>query len=698
MNPTRPSPSWWDNNNNSLFSVQPAISTNGTLTFTPAANANGTATVTVYAQDNGGTANGGVDTSAAQTFAITITPVNQPPTLNAISNLTTNENSGLQTVNLSGITAGPTNESSQTLTITATSSNPSLVPNPTVNYTSPNATGTLTFTPVTNAFGAATVTVIVHDNGGTANGGVDSVTNTFTVTINFVNQPPGFTTGANQTVLENAGAQSVSIWATGISAGPPNESNQTVTFHVSNNSSSLFSVPPAISSSGTLTYTPAANANGNATVTVYLQDNGGTANGGHDTSATNTFTITVTPVNHPPTLNPISNLTISEAAGLQTVNLSGITAGPTNESSQTLTVTAMSGNPSLIPDPTMNYTNPNPAGTLTFTSVTNVLGTATITVVVQDNGGTANGGVDSVTNTFTVTVLALTNIWSPGGTFTVNVSDATGPAGTGYTQTNYTGYLDVQAASTNPFTIQLGSLNGGSAGPAADFNNNSNYVWTIATTTRGVLEFDPAKFIVDTSAFTNDLAGGTFSVITNGNAVDLVFTPNHAPVALPIFLDRAWGTVMRIPISTVLTNYTSDPDGDPTALLGLGASTNGTPITTNASYIFFTPTNNLSESFTFTVCDVRSYRPGDTVRTATNWITISVTNAIGSVVSVASSGGAIVLQFAGVPGYAYDVERTTNFDSSWTVVLTTNAPPHGLWIYTDSNPPQPAAFYRLQQH
>ena len=128
-----------------------------------------------------------------------------------------------------------------------------------------------------------------------------------------------------------------------------------MTFHVSNNDSGLFSVQPAISSSGTLTYTPATNANGSATVTVYLQDNGGTANGGHDTSATNTFTINVTPVNQPPTLNAISDLTISEAAGLQTVNLSGITAGPANESGQTLTVTATSGNPSLIPDPTVNY-------------------------------------------------------------------------------------------------------------------------------------------------------------------------------------------------------------------------------------------------------------------------------------------------------------------------------------------------------
>jgi hypothetical protein len=45
------------------------------LSYTPAANGGGTATITVNLRDNGGTANGGVDTSAAQTFNITITPV-----------------------------------------------------------------------------------------------------------------------------------------------------------------------------------------------------------------------------------------------------------------------------------------------------------------------------------------------------------------------------------------------------------------------------------------------------------------------------------------------------------------------------------------------------------------------------------------------------------------------------------------------
>ena len=62
------------NDNNALFSEQPAIAADGTLTYTPAADANGVATVTVSLSDDGGVDNGGVDTSAEQTFTIRSPP------------------------------------------------------------------------------------------------------------------------------------------------------------------------------------------------------------------------------------------------------------------------------------------------------------------------------------------------------------------------------------------------------------------------------------------------------------------------------------------------------------------------------------------------------------------------------------------------------------------------------------------------
>ena len=51
----------------------------------------------------------------------------------------------------------------------AASSNTNLIRKPTVNYTSPNTNGTLSFAPVTNNYGTATITVTVNDGGASNN-------------------------------------------------------------------------------------------------------------------------------------------------------------------------------------------------------------------------------------------------------------------------------------------------------------------------------------------------------------------------------------------------------------------------------------------------------------------------------------------------------------------------------------------------
>ncbi|WP_026898139.1 choice-of-anchor tandem repeat GloVer-containing protein [Daejeonella oryzae] len=60
------------NTNKNLFSAQPTISPDGTLSFTPAINACGSATLNVILKDNGGTEFGGINQSPAQTFTITV--------------------------------------------------------------------------------------------------------------------------------------------------------------------------------------------------------------------------------------------------------------------------------------------------------------------------------------------------------------------------------------------------------------------------------------------------------------------------------------------------------------------------------------------------------------------------------------------------------------------------------------------------
>ena len=117
-----------------------------------------------------------------------------------------------------------------------------------------------------------------------------------------VNNAPSFTKGADQTVNEDAGAQSVTGWATAISDGDGDTQN--LTFNVTGNTNAaLFAAGPTIAANGDLSYTPAANANGSADITITLSDDGGTANGGVDTSASQVFTITVNAVNDLPVAN-----------------------------------------------------------------------------------------------------------------------------------------------------------------------------------------------------------------------------------------------------------------------------------------------------------------------------------------------------------------------------------------------------------
>jgi hypothetical protein len=386
-----------------LFAVQPTIDPSGTLTFTSAANANGLATVTVTAIDDGGTANGGTNTSAPRTFTITILPVNDAPTFSGGANQTVLEETGAQSIAAwaTAMSPGPANEVSQSVSFTASANTPALFAvQPAIA-----ADGQLTYTPAPDAYGLATITVTAVDNGGSANGGTDtSAPLSFTITITAVNDAPSFTPGTNQTVLEDAGAQSVAVWATAMSAGPANEATQTVSFTAVADTPALFTVQPAVASDGTLTYTSAADANGLATITVTAIDNGGIANGGSNSSAPITFTITITAVNDAPTFTAGSDQSVVSLLGAQTVPgwATGITPGPADESSQNVTFNVSSTNgglfavqPAIAPD-----------GTLTFTPTLLAIGSSTVTVRLRDDGGNSNGGIDtSATQTFTITIL-----------------------------------------------------------------------------------------------------------------------------------------------------------------------------------------------------------------------------------------------------------------------------------------------------
>ncbi len=254
--------------------------------------------------------------------------------------------------------------------------------------------GKVRFEPPHDFTGTSTMAYTVSDgHGGTADGSIE-------VAVEPVNTPPSFAGGPNQTVTEDAGPQTTA-WATHITAGPAPDGDQLVKFTTSTDNADLFApgAAPHVAANGTLTYTPADDANGTATVTVRAHDDGG----GDDTSLSRSFTITVTPVNDPPRFTPGPPESAAEDSGAHTFATwaTAISAGPPDEASQSVHFDVSTTNGALFSAAPAIA----PSGALTFAAAPDANGSATVTVRAIDNGGTADGGVDTgAPVTFTVDV------------------------------------------------------------------------------------------------------------------------------------------------------------------------------------------------------------------------------------------------------------------------------------------------------
>ncbi|MCA6126785.1 beta strand repeat-containing protein [Thalassolituus oleivorans] len=155
--------------------------TNGTpssVTYTPTTNLNGSDTFTVIVSDGSNT--------DSRTVNVTITPVNDEPTISSLANQTFNGVGGsAQTV--AGFASmssagGGADENTQTVLgyVVSEVSDPSGV----VSSVSIASNGTLTYTPAANVEGVATIQAQVRDSGGVTNGGDDlSQLKTFTITV-----------------------------------------------------------------------------------------------------------------------------------------------------------------------------------------------------------------------------------------------------------------------------------------------------------------------------------------------------------------------------------------------------------------------------------------------------------------------------------------------------------------------------------
>ena len=265
------------NDNPDLFTSQPTVSTNGSLSFEPLSTApNGIANITIALQDNGGTENNGVDTSETKAFTITIADPS-PADINSQGDKTYLEDFGPVVIENMFSFDSAQHYSEFTFQINSTVG---FATQPTVN-----PDGSLTFETAADSHGEFTVTYFLNSNP------TDQLIDT--ITIEPVNDKPSITSTGNVLVESGSGLATLNNHFQLVDHGPSNESSQAFSeYLVSVENPSLFTVVPTVSPDGTLIFDFNDNLDTATQIMVRYRDNGGTDFGGKDLSDPITIELT----------------------------------------------------------------------------------------------------------------------------------------------------------------------------------------------------------------------------------------------------------------------------------------------------------------------------------------------------------------------------------------------------------------------
>jgi hypothetical protein len=318
------------------------------------------------------------------------------------------------------------------LSVSAVSSNPTVIPAEGLVPSGSGANRVLTLRPDVHANGDTTITVVATD-------GTNATSRSFVVSVEFANDPPTISALPDRGIDEDTTTGPIAFAVGDLESAP-----EALTVTATASDATL--LPPGsivLGGSGAarvLSLTPAPNQNGSATITLTVSD--GLA------STTTRFTLTVRPVDDPPSLAPLADLTIGEISSTGPI---AIHLGDIDSPAESLVVTAASSDPTLVPPGTIVLGGTGLERSVTVTPSAHGVGKAVITLTVSD-------GLLAVSQSFTLTVVAAPRITPLGdrviledtttGALRFQVSDADTAADA----------LSVAATSSNPAIVPDANL------------------------------------------------------------------------------------------------------------------------------------------------------------------------------------------------------------------------------------------------
>ena len=439
----------------------PLVHPNGTLEFQLAQDQFGSATVSVKSFDID-PVTGVTLAGTAATVVINVLPVNDPPSFEVFKDVILIEKgSPRQAINryLTHIVTGPDNEVRESLTFDVFVNDSTLFTadgQPTVVYAGGSTAG-LEYQPAADKTGVVNVTIRAIDNGGTERNGSDVFTKNILIIVTNVNNVPEFVRGQDITVLEDQcnypNSCNFSNWATFVTPGVGERSTQDANFQVKPFNDEIFmveikeqflTIPPffipgalpidivghnktlynqfvAISNTGQPYNLPGRlymytmpNVSGASLVTATLVDDGENYTLPIKESLPQTFTVRVIPVNDPPSFVTGPQIYLDEC--VTSISSPGscrytypgwakrISPGPPDESGQRVIFTVETNQPEIFKVlPTIDGVT----GTLNFelAPYAHTAGRSVgLLISACDTGGTLNGGVDCVLESFNLSI------------------------------------------------------------------------------------------------------------------------------------------------------------------------------------------------------------------------------------------------------------------------------------------------------
>ena len=375
------------------------------VTITPAANAVGSATVTITVTDANGL-------TASRSFTFTVNAANDSPTIQAVPNQITAQNSPLTV----GINVGDIDTAVTGVTLSAVSGNPALIPSGNITFSGSGAATLMTLTPVTGASGSALITLTAND--GVANSSPVS----FTLTVNPASAtgPTDIQWQVSPLIAENS---AVDMLVGTLITSDPNHGNGVITYTLINSAGGRFKLGALgsvlVNNGAPLDYETAATH----TITVRATD-----------PDLNTYdkmlSITVSNVNEAPQISSTPLGSVGEGGSMQLTELSivdpdsgtldirvtfGIAHGLLHIDESGTLAGKVSGNDTHSVTVTASAPVIQAAiigGGLIYSATGAAAGTYPLTIQANDLGNSGPGGAQSSSASYDLTVVPSPfNLW-----------------------------------------------------------------------------------------------------------------------------------------------------------------------------------------------------------------------------------------------------------------------------------------------